>query len=62
MVDPETNDHASTETLSLARQHGLSIYDAAYLELALRLGAPLATLDTELRATAKALGLHVLPV
>lgn len=44
-VDPETNEHASAETLSLARQHTLSVYDAAYLELALRRGATLASLD-----------------
>jgi predicted nucleic acid-binding protein len=29
VVDPETNDHACAETLSLARQHTLSVYDAA---------------------------------
>jgi predicted nucleic acid-binding protein len=60
-VDPETNDHASAETLSLARQHALSVYDAAYLELALRRGATLATLDGPLRGVAKKLGVPVLP-
>ncbi len=35
--------------LPLARRHDLTIYDAAYLELALRLGLPIATLDRELR-------------
>jgi predicted nucleic acid-binding protein len=42
--------------LSLARAHRLSAYDAAYLELALRRGLPLATLDDKLRAAASALG------
>jgi predicted nucleic acid-binding protein len=36
------------ELLRLARTFGLSAYDAAYLELALRLGLPLATLDGRL--------------
>jgi predicted nucleic acid-binding protein len=37
----------------------LSIYDAAYLELALRLGAHLASLDEALVATAKLRGVHL---
>lgn len=41
------------ELFRLAYRHGLSIYDASYLELALRLGASLATLDTRLAAAAK---------
>jgi len=61
VVDPETNEHASGETLSLARQHTLSVYDAAYLELALRRGALLASLDGPLRLVAKNLGVRVLP-
>jgi predicted nucleic acid-binding protein len=60
MVDPETNAHASAETLSLARQHTLSVYDAAYLELALRRGATLASLDAPLRLVAKKLGVPLL--
>jgi predicted nucleic acid-binding protein len=60
-IDPETNNRASAETLSLARQHTLSVYDAAYLELALRRGATLATLDGDLRSIAKKLGVPVLP-
>jgi len=61
LVDPETNEHASAETLSLARQHALSVYDAAYLELALRRGAVLASLGGPLRLAAKDLGVTVLP-
>jgi predicted nucleic acid-binding protein len=38
--------------LALARKHGLSIYDASYLELAQRESIPLATLDKELRRAA----------
>lgn len=40
--------------LKLARVHGLSVYDASYLELALREALPVATLDAELRAAARA--------
>jgi predicted nucleic acid-binding protein len=42
--------------LLLARKHQLSVYDGAYLELASRSGAPLATLDTRLRDVAVAVG------
>ena len=38
--------------LQLARQHGLTVYDATFLELAMRIGAPLATLDAALRVAA----------
>ncbi len=53
-VDPHTNDRAWGATLRLAERHRLTAYDAAYLELALRRGLPLATLDRELRVAAKA--------
>ena len=60
-LDPETSERASAEILALARQHTLSVYDATYLELALRRGAFLATLDGPLRIVAKKLGVPVLP-
>src|SRR5262245_58506524 len=44
-VDEQTDGRAFGDTLSLARAHNLSVYDAAYLELALRRGLPIATLD-----------------
>ena len=43
-VDDQTIAHTWTDTMHLARAHNLSSYDAAYLELAIRLGLPLATL------------------
>jgi predicted nucleic acid-binding protein len=43
-----------SEVLRLARAHRLSVYDAAYLELALREGLPLATLDRDLAGAAHA--------
>jgi predicted nucleic acid-binding protein len=55
-VDEATNDRAWGDVLSLARVHHLSAYDAAYLELALRRGLPLATLDDKLKAAASAAG------
>ena len=45
----------------LALRHTLTVYDAAYLELALRLKLPLATLDQELVRAARAAGVAVLP-
>lgn len=53
IVDPETCERGTGETLSLAREHGLSSYDAAYLELAMREGLPLATADELLRKAAR---------
>ena len=49
-------DHTPDETkvLALARQYKLTVYDAAYLELALREGVPLATLDHKLALAARA--------
>ena len=55
-IDGETHTCAWNDTLALADAHGLSIYDAAYLELSLRAGLPLATLDSQLAAAAKHLG------
>ena len=46
--------HDEASILGLARQHGLSVYDAAYLEVAYRRGLPLATLDQRLSAAAAA--------
>ena len=50
---------SSPVVMDLARRHGLTGYDALYLELALRHGATLATLDGKLRAAAKAEGVAV---
>ena len=55
-VDEETKAYAFGTTLSLAREHHLSAYDAAYLELAIRRGLPLATLDDKLKTAALAVG------
>ena len=48
------------ELLPLAREVGLTVNDASYLELAMRRGVPLATLDKRLSAAAAAVGVDVL--
>lgn len=55
-VDTETCVYAMGETLQLARRYQLSAYDAAYLELALREGLALATLDEGLEKAAHKAG------
>ena len=57
-VDAATFKHARSATLELARRHKLSAYDASYLEVALRRGLPLATLDEDLREAAKKAGVR----
>ena len=52
-IDPLTSHQAFSRTLSLSRAYNLSSYDAAYLELAIREGLPLATLDGDLRKAAQ---------
>jgi predicted nucleic acid-binding protein len=59
-VDSETGDRAWTDTLALAERHRLTVYDACYLELALRRGLPLASRDKDLRRAAGLEGLSVL--
>jgi predicted nucleic acid-binding protein len=59
-TDGETGKQAWAATLQLASQHGLTLYDAAYLEVAQRRALPLATLDVELRAAGAAEGLRLL--
>jgi predicted nucleic acid-binding protein len=55
-VDADTFTHVLSDTLQLSRRYRLSSYDASYLELALRNGAPIATLDGDLRRAANKAG------
>src|SRR3954454_21487701 len=55
-TDDETSARAWGDALNVARAQNLSAYDAAYLELAMRRGLPLATLDAKLQAAASAVG------
>jgi len=55
-IDQTSTLDLASSVMELAREYELSAYDAAYLELALRLGRPLATLDERLRSAADRAG------
>ena len=59
-VDHDVSSRAFAQVLPLARANRLTTYDAAYLDLALRRGLPLASLDDDLRDAAKKAGVAVL--
>lgn len=58
-TDDETASRVGSDSAALARQYGLTIYDAAYLEIAMRRGASLATTDNALAKAAKAAGVPI---
>lgn len=60
-IDSQPWQRGGPAVLGLARLHGLSAYDAAYLELAMRQGMPLATADKALIRACGAAGVAVLP-
>ena len=53
IVEQESPERMIKEIFALARKHKLSSYDASYLDLAMRKGLPIATLDKNLLAAAK---------
>lgn len=55
-TDPETTARGWKDTPALADKYDLTVYDAAYLELALRMDVPLATLDQDLARAARKAG------
>jgi predicted nucleic acid-binding protein len=59
-VDGETASRGLSDILNLARRENLSSYAAAYLELAMRLGLPLATRDAALAGAARRCGITVI--
>jgi predicted nucleic acid-binding protein len=59
-VDEMSTGRAWNEGATIAQRHGLTIYDAAYLELAIRLALPLATLDKALARAARSEGVEVI--
>ena len=56
-VDSDTVATALSDTLQIARRYRLSAYDASYMELSLRSGMPLATLDQDLNKAARRAGI-----
>lgn len=60
-IDKKTSDLALNRILELAREYKITVYDACYLELSLRVSAPLATLEVELAEAAQKAGIPVLP-
>jgi predicted nucleic acid-binding protein len=60
MVDPETDARAWSVTRDLSRTFNLTLYDAAYLELAVRLQVPIASLDKALCDAARAASVEAL--
>ena len=59
-VDEEGTRHAFGKTSQLAEKYGLTIYDATYLELALRRSLPMATRDESLKTAARQCGVKAL--
>jgi predicted nucleic acid-binding protein len=59
-IEPSTAARAWTATLALAESHKLTVYDATYLEAAIRLTLPLASYDRNLRQAATACGVTIL--
>ena len=58
-IDPIESTHSTMSLAIQAFELGLSAYDASYLRLAQKLGCPLATLDKDLRRTAKNCGVEI---
>jgi predicted nucleic acid-binding protein len=61
-LDSETDARAWQETRLLSREENLTLYDSAYLELALRSRRPLASCDTTLVDAARRRGVEVLTI
>ena len=62
VADAETESRAIREILALARAERLTTYDAAYLELAMRMGLQLATRDEALVQAARRVAVETVPV
>ena len=60
VVDQETSRLAFSTVSELAAQRTLTVYDAAYLELARRKSLPLGSRDEQLRDAAKKVGVRLL--
>ncbi len=62
VVDQESPEKMIKDIFVLARKHNLSSYDASYLDLAMRKGLPIATLDKKLLAAAKRSKVSILKI
>jgi predicted nucleic acid-binding protein len=60
VCDSETNQHAWNATWSLSQEQNLTLYDAAYLELAIRACVPLASRDVALLRAARSMGVETI--
>ena len=58
-MDSQSVTESVSNILPLAREYGLSAYDAAYLDVAVRHGAPPATLDNKLQKAAQKAGIEI---
>ncbi len=56
-IEVEREEPDSATLINLARKYKLSVYDATYLDIAIRLGFPLASKDNKLLAAAKKCGI-----
>lgn len=59
VMDSQTVTESVGNILPLGREYGLSAYDAAYLDVAMRHGAPLATLDGDLQKVGRKAGIDI---
>ena len=60
IVEYEQSERMMKELMAFARSNNLSSYDASYLDLAMRKGIPIATLDKRLRAAAQKADIPIL--
>ena len=61
LVEPDPSSRVLGEIVALARKHQLSTYDASYLDLAMRRGLPIATLDNNLKKAAEQSRVPIVP-
>jgi predicted nucleic acid-binding protein len=61
-IDIMTSDHAWLEIMEIAERYSLTLYDASYLELALRRSLPLATSDNSLKQASELAGVPRLEI
>lgn len=60
IIDSDCETRAFREIIALARTHNLTVYDATYLDIAMRMSLPLATLDNSLMRASQSLHVKIL--